>query len=92
MGAGESLVRGAEQQGRELVARRERELEIGDHLPGEERRRFMGARWWVLVTRDAQGSAGGYVLVAGCRAVMSCARVLVAAASSWIWWSGISVR
>ena len=32
VGTGEALVRGAEQQGRELVARREHELEVGDRL------------------------------------------------------------
>jgi hypothetical protein len=32
VGAGEALVRGAEQQDRELVTRREHELQIRDHL------------------------------------------------------------
>ena len=32
VGAGQALVRGAEQQDRELVTRREHELQVGDHL------------------------------------------------------------
>ena len=34
VGTGEALVRGAEQQDRELVTRREYELQVGDHLVG----------------------------------------------------------